>query len=149
MIIFVGPLSKILDVPCYQIQEPKMNITREIATRKLVTSNEFIAHEEQKKLSKEASLAAKMEAKLKKQQIANERKLSKEIKEKEKLAKANLKKLPKTQKKKIDSRMKKESKSNLHCTMVRKNEFPEVLSKRARTFVTPFISQDISNSVPI
>ena len=54
--MFVGSLSKTLDVPQYKIRETKLSISREIATRKLVTSLEFRNHEYQIKLKNEAKL---------------------------------------------------------------------------------------------
>jgi hypothetical protein len=63
MVMFVGSLSKILDVPRYKIRETKLSISREIATKKLVTSFEFRNQEEQIKLKK---------AKLEKQLISKE-----------------------------------------------------------------------------
>ncbi|KAG0572270.1 hypothetical protein KC19_VG080600 [Ceratodon purpureus] len=67
-----GPLSKILDVPVYNIREPKVNIARDIATRKLITSDEFITHVERE-------LAAKLE----KNRVLEEGTLSRAILKKE------------------------------------------------------------------
>ena len=59
---------------------------------------------------------------------------------------AKLGKLPNYQKE-IDSNVKDRLKSNIKFPTVRESEFPEVLSKRTRTFVAPFISQEVSNFV--
>ena len=59
---------------------------------------------------------------------------------------AKLEKLQKCQKE-IDSNVKDRLKSNIKFTIVKESEFPEVLSKRTRTFVTPFISQEVFNFV--
>lgn len=142
--MFVGSLSKILDVPHYKIREPKMSITREIATRKLVTSLEFRDHEEQMKL--------KREAKLEKQLISKEQKLSKALIKKKKEKVAQVKKMKDkstTAKKEFDSGVKKRCMKSTKGSMSTKNESPNVLSKRQRTFVTPFASQGLSNSLEV
>ena len=138
MVMFVGSLSKILDVPQYKIRETKLSISHEIATMKLVTSLEFRNHEEQIKLKKEA--------KLEKQLISKEQKLSKALVKKEKEKVAQVKKV----KKEIDTVVKKRCyMRSTKGSMATKNEFPHVLSKQHRTFVTPFTSQDVSNSLEV
>ena len=52
MVLFVGSLFKILDVPQYKIRETQLSISREIATTELVMSFEFRNHEEQIKLKR-------------------------------------------------------------------------------------------------
>ena len=131
--VFVGALSKILDVPTYKIREPKVNVARDIATRQLITSHEFISYAEME-------LASKLE----KNRIAEEQALSRAIrKEKENLA--IQKKKDAAERKILGSKKKPPYIVGNH--VVRNSEPPQVLSKRARTFVTPFISQNLSSSV--
>ena len=132
--VFVGALSKILDVPTYKIREPKVNVARDIATRQLITSHEFISYAEME-------LASKLE----KNRIAEEQALSRAIRKKEKEKLAIQKKKDAAERKILGSKKKPPYIVGNH--VVRNSEPPQVLSKRARTFVTPFVSQNLSNSV--
>ena len=136
--MFVGSLSKILDVPQYKIRETQLSISREIATRKLVTSLQFRNHEEQIKLKKEAKLEIQV--------ISKGQKLSKALIKKEKEKVTQVKKV----KKEIDAVVKKRCyMRSTEGSMATKNELLHVLSKRHRTFVTPFASQDLSDSLEV
>ena len=88
-----------------------------------------------------------MAAKLEKNRVLEERTLSRAILKKEKEKVAAHKKSA-AQKKLIG--LKKRKINHVKCPEVRNDEvrnsgFPQVLSKKARTFVTPFASQDLTN----
>lgn len=123
-----------MDVPSYKVHEPKVNTARDLATRHLITSHEFITH-------------AKLElaSRLEKIRVSEERTLSRAIRKMEKEKLATEKKKSVAQKKLLGS--KKRLLSNVKSQVVTNSELPQVLSKRARTFVTPFVTEGLSNSV--